>query len=338
MLLAQNSKYAFARFGVWLDMRNVITNRTILEKAVSRLVRLSFWLLAKAKFMGNVDLARVMTNNIENILNLQGKLPFFPMQATPAERVGALIQRLHPVRCDRELIRLGPDSDGGYLAPNDLDGVEVCFSPGVSDVAGFEHDCAERGMMVFMADASVDGPPEVHPRFRFLKKFVGPSTNGEFISLEDWITNSVNGRPGDLLLQMDIEGAEYETLLSIPSGLQNRFRIMIVEFHCLDYLFSEPMFSIYSKVFEKLLTTHTCVHIHPNNVCRLIKAGELEIPQMAEFTFLRNDRISRPKYATTFPHPLDRNNVEKPVIPLPKSCYHSQSNGSVMLNCSIKKT
>ena len=52
---------------------------------------------------------------------------------------------------------------------------------------------------------------------------------------------------GDLLLQMDIDGDEYETLLSMPILLQKRFRIIVVEFHYLDYLFSEPIFGILLK-------------------------------------------------------------------------------------------
>ena len=122
---------------------------------------------------------------------------------------------------------------------------------------------------------------------------------------------------------MDIEGDEYETLLSISVGLQKRFRILVVEFHHLDYLFSDPIFAIYSKAFEKLLTTHTCVHIHPNTLCRLLKVGTLEIPQMAEFTFLRNDRISQARFATEFPRPLDQENSEAPSLCLPTSCYRA---------------
>jgi hypothetical protein len=271
-----------------------------------------------------VDFDLILTNHTEKILNLPGTLPFFPTKTTDAERVHALIRRLHPVSCDRELIRLGPEGDGGYLVPNDLQGIEACFSPGVSNVVGFERDCADMGMRVFMADASVEHPPEVHPRFQFIKKFIGSTTQGEFISFEEWVNGSAIDSHADLLLQMDIEGCEYDTLLSIPNGLQMRFRIIVVEFHHLDHLFSEPMFSIYSKAFEKVLSTHTCVHIHPNNVRRALTVGTLEIPQIAEFTFLRNDRISHPKFAQQFPHPLDRDNVENASLCLPKSWYRAQ--------------
>jgi hypothetical protein len=142
--------------------------------------------------------------------------------------------------------------------------------------------------------------------------------------MEDWVNDSKIPSDIELLLQMDIEGCEYETILSMPQILQRRFRIVVIEFHYLDYLFSEPVFGIYSRAFEKLLATHCCVHIHPNNVAGLIKVGGIEIPQMAEFTFLRRDRAHEIGYAVDFPHPLDRDNVTSAPIVLPKSCYSDE--------------
>ena len=76
----------------------------------------------------------------------------YPVVATPRNDVESLIRRLHPRMTDKGLIRLGPAGDGGYLVPDDLDGIEACFSPGVGDLVGFERDCLARGMRVFMAD------------------------------------------------------------------------------------------------------------------------------------------------------------------------------------------
>jgi hypothetical protein len=122
---------------------------------------------------------------------------------------------------------------------------------------------------------------------------------------------------------MDIEGDEYETFLSTPTALLERFRIIVAEFHNLDFLFSEPIFALYSKAFEKILRTHTCVHIHPNNCSSLVRVSWLDIPQLAEFTFLRNDRVTSRTFATQFPHPLDRDNVAERPVPLPQSCYRT---------------
>ena len=292
-----------------------------LTRLGGRLIRILTSIATRAPFLGRIDLETIAIANTEHILNLPGMLPFYPTKATKLARVQDLLRQLYPILSNRALIRLGPVGDGGYLVPDDLADVEACFSPGVSDVAGFERHCAELGMKVFMADASVEGPPDSHPQFHFLHKFVGSVTQGHFVSLTDWVNASLPGSTSDLLLQIDIEGYEYETFLGIPESLLQRFRIIVVEFHNLDYLFSDPIFTFYSRAFEKILLTHSCVHIHPNNMCGFIKIGNLEIPQLAEFTFLRNDRITKRVFATTFPHPLDADNGNRPTAILPHSCY-----------------
>jgi hypothetical protein len=279
--------------------------------------------LARSGIFSDVDLSTIMSNNVEKLLNLPGNLPFFPTRISDLEKVKDLISRLHPVSCSRKLIRLGPDSDGGYLVPDDLDGIHACFSPGVSNVAGFELDCANRGMKVFLADASVEKPPVAHPQFKFVRKFIGARTAGEFLSLEDWINAEAGTSNADLLLQMDIEGFEYETFLSAPLDLLRRFRIIVAEFHDLEFLFSAPLFAMYSMVFEKLLESHRCVHIHPNNFCSPLKINGFDMLSLAEFTFLRKDRICNPVYTNQFPHPLDRDNTAKAACLLPSSFFRS---------------
>ena len=242
---------------------------------------------------------------------------------TESSRVEALLRSLHPIEPGRPLIRLGPDGDGGYLVPDDLVGVEACFSPGVGKISGFERDCADRGMKVFMADASVDAPVDVHENFSFVKKYIAATDNGGYLTLDTWVRNSLSDRGTDLLLQIDIEGGEYEVFLNTSDELMSRFRVIVAEFHELDALFSEPFFSFASRTFEKILQTHCCVHIHPNNYYPPVTVDGIEIPPIAEFTFARRDRIDGETFAHRFPHPLDFDNTDHPHVRLPGSLFRS---------------
>lgn len=252
---------------------------------------------------------------------LDESAPYFPTEWTDPEAVRALLERLAPVTSAQGLIRLGPEGDGGYLVPDDLDGIRACFSPGVNEVSGFEKDCADRGMEVFLADKSVDQPAESHERFHFTKRYLGALTNEDYMTMDGWVGSSLPGSRDDLLLQIDIEGYEYETFLSTSDDLMGRFRIVVSEFHNLHHLWSQHYFTLLSRAFEKLLQTHTCVHIHPNNCCGSLTHAGVTIPRVAEFTFLRDDRIRDPRPATAFPHPLDRDNTTYPHIALPPSWY-----------------
>ncbi len=232
-------------------------------------------------------------------------------------RIRSWLPKLYPVLPSRPLIRLGPEGDGGYLVPDDLEGIEACFSPGVDIESGFELACAERGMKVFMADGSVDAPPLDHPNFSFTKTFLGGNARDGFITLDSWVADSLEDDKSDLLLQMDIEGYEYEVMPAISEELLNRFRIIVIELHDVHSPTKEKL-----DLFRLLLRNHTCVHIHPNNYCEPVSLMGLIVPIYMEFTFYRNDRVGESSYSVDFPHPLDSSNVaSKTDRPLP-SCWY----------------
>lgn len=237
---------------------------------------------------------------------------------TSHAQMQAFAAALHPRAV--ELVRIGPHEDGGYLLPDLLDGIEACFSPGVGTCSDFELACAERGMQVFLADATVDGPAAQHPNFHFVPKFIGGYDDATTISLDAWVDAAWPGT-GDLLLQMDIEGAEYASLLAATPALLRRFRVMAIEFHFLGHLGDDPFFALAAAVFAKLLDAHDVVHIHPNNFCDIVEVAGVPTPQVMEFTFLRRDLIDSDAWASQFPHPLDVENDPTNAMPLPGAWF-----------------
>ena len=245
-------------------------------------------------------------------------------RASAGPRVERLLEDLRPMGTEHELIRIGGDGDGGYLVPNDLSGISACFSPGVSTVADFELDLVGRRIPCFMADYSVEGPPVAHPLFDFEKKFLGSTDDDVFMQLDGWIQRKASGL-NDLILQMDIEGAEYEVLLGMEADALKKFRILVIEFHRLDALFDSLGFDLIKATFDRILANFDVVHIHPNNCLPLVSCDGIDIAPVMEFTFLRKDRIRKRETRNDFPHVLDRKCVrELPDIPLPKSWYRGR--------------
>lgn len=241
----------------------------------------------------------------------------------PKEKVTSLIQKLQPYNVGVDLIRLGPKGDGGYLVPDDLEGIDACFSPGVDTISSFEEECFHHGMKLFLADKSVAKPNLnlAADEFSFLKKYVGCTVNEDYITMDEWVKESKVGDKADLLLQIDIEGAEYITFINMSDSLMKQFRIMVVEFHGLQNLWNSEFYQVAETVFTKILQTHTCVHIHPNNYAEIDTQLGVDIPILAEFTFLRNDRIKQKRPESKFPHALDHDNTSNAPIPLPKNWY-----------------
>lgn len=233
-----------------------------------------------------------------------------------------LLATLRPVKTNFDLVRIGGNNDGGYLLPDDLEGIEACFSPGVDVTASFEKDLLERGIKSHLADASVDAPPDGLEVASFTKSFLGGVTNQTHMTMESWVHGN-GSYIGDLLLQMDIEGAEYETILATPNTILNRFRIIAIEIHNVQDWFNPVAWGCVKTFFNKLTTKFHVVHNHPNNNCPFVQIGDdLILPTVFEMTFLRKDRSPDLGFCTEFPHPLDAPNVlDKPDRPLPREMY-----------------
>jgi len=220
--------------------------------------------------------------------------------------------QINPINIEEGLIRIGEKGDGGYLLPDDLGGISACFSPGVSSEVSFDLELAERGILCYLADYSVDRPPVSHARFDFEKKYLGTEDDGIYLTLENWINIKESSKEG-FILQMDIEGAEYAVILSTPTHVLQKFRILIIEFHQLNELFCFPGMQLIDLTFRKLLKYFDIVHIHPNNCLATVGYSRYQVPPVMEFTFLRKDRVRNASPAVSFPHLLDIKNA--PYLP-----------------------
>lgn len=212
-----------------------------------------------------------------------------------------------------ELVRIGGEGDGGYLHPKNLNDISYCYSPGVSSIADFEKELSDSyDIKSFMADASVNGSPISDDNFEFIPKFLGAHSKNEFITLTDWISETAGKGRDDKILQMDIEGGEYDVLIFEDSETLASFSTMIIEFHSLQKLFEKDFLRMSSAIFEKIYKNFSICHVHPNNAAGLAELDGISIPRTIEVTFIRNDLLDRYSNQDNIelPHPLDRKNVQ----------------------------
>lgn len=241
--------------------------------------------------------------------SLAASAKYWTLPRSGRSRIRRALNTLRPYQTDTALIRLGPDGDGGYLVPDCLDGIRAGFSPGVSETFGFDLELVRRGIPVHMADASVDRPADLPDGVTFDALFLGTETGGQWITLDDWVARYAPG-DGDLLLQMDIEGAEYGVLDAASPETLRRFRIIVIELHGLHRFPRSSHFDIYERALQKLGTDFVTVHLHPNNVVQPVSVGPHAIPPVFEATLLRRDCIRTMTPNDHFPHPLDSANVK----------------------------
>jgi hypothetical protein len=226
-----------------------------------------------------------------------------------------IYQILKPIDNGHELVRIGAPKDGGYLLPNDLVGIDICFSPGVAKNWSFEKDLYDKFKIPsVMYDGAVDAPRDLTEEHLFHKKYIGMFSSHNFISVSDVIKIDLQRYSGDLLAQIDIEGGEYAIFSTISKDELCRFRVIIVEMHEIDRWIQKRYFNeIVSPILDKLFTTHDLVHSHPfintlKNSGGYFRFKGYKIPKVVELTFHRKDRAKYYGENRIIPNTLDADN------------------------------
>lgn len=267
-------------------------------------------------------------NQFLSIFNSKLKYNYSIERSIQKEVFELFFKKLRPLDSSYQLIRVGSGNDGGYLIPNDLDGIKYCISPGVGKTINFERDLLERfNIKSFLADPTVERPNNLKAGIDF--ESIGISYVRDILeiktmesqelklskmyTLKEFMSLKVPDTESDLILQMDIENAEYLALLSSSLETLSRFRIMIVEFHSIPKIFNEIYFEqVVAPLFNKLNAIFYIAHVHANNVAKPIKFFNYEIPHSLEITFHNRGRINseeEPKFKAI------RNELDSPCDP-----------------------
>jgi hypothetical protein len=259
---------------------------------------------------------------------------------------------LVPAASPFPLIRIGPNGDGAYLMPDDFKGICCCFSVSLRTTKQFEDHLANcYGIKSYIANhiSALDqlGTPLISGYQFYHQISIGSKcpdgATSRAVLLEQWVDRYSSNLDSDLILQMDIEGGEYDALLPAPAFLISRFRIIVIEIHGMEGLVSPDCNS--SDVYlllEKLSRTHICIHLHPNNCSGQVvdSVSGMNVPSVMQLTYLRRDRFEGADESSLvgpfLPHPLDipRNVLcNRPLV-----LNHAWSSGGFVHSISREKT
>lgn len=242
---------------------------------------------------------------------------------TNKEKLVKVLNKLTPHNLGFNLVRIGGDNDGGYLVPDILDEIKICFSPGIGNKTLFEKELINRGIKTYLADGTIDEDKIKLDNFNFTQKNITSFNSHKTITLESWINSKINNTT-DMLLQMDIESSEYEVIHSTPEEYLKKFKIIIIEFHYLEKINDHYFYENFSSALEKLLLNFEICHIHPNNCKGLYSVNGIKLPTAIEVTFLRKDICKFKKKINNFPHRLDQKNINHlPDVFLPKEIINN---------------
>lgn len=267
--------------------------------------------------------ARRHTLLIGNATWLAGR-PRDTIESLPVYRRGtALLARITPRAIERaNLVRLGGPNDGGYvmLEPVAPPIITAAYSFGVGHDISWDAAIAARGIDVWLYDHTVSPPAALPPRCRFVRKGIaGTSAGPDERTLAELVRENGHAGSRDLLLKLDVEGAEWGVLESASEPLLCQFQQIVVEFHGLADGVGGDRHEKIIAVLDKLARTHQCVHVHGNCDQPPLWLGDLVVPDVAEVTYVRRSDVEGRigSVVRSLPMELDApNNPGWPEIPL----------------------
>ncbi len=201
-----------------------------------------------------------------------------------------VLERLTPkVSLKVDLVMIGDGGDGTYVVPHDdkIGGVGCLVSPGVGFSSSFEYYFASQGLRCVLIDGSVSSPALTHENFVFIRKFLG--TGQGDLTLDEVLSQHSKGK--EFILQMDIEGAEYDVLGRDCISDENlkKARWMVLELHEIHRLFVQSFQDGMLATLERVLEHFTPVYLNCNNTAFPINIGQLELPPVIEVTLVNRE-------------------------------------------------
>lgn len=208
---------------------------------------------------------------------------------------------------DVDLVRVGPDTDGGYLVyqPGKLQ-YDGFISAGVGNDVTFETNFLELHPTLHcdVYDHTVGGLPSSHPRLHWVPKPMSSQPLRDFLQARK-----------DVFFKCDIEGAEWETLSGGEGGVQlEKIKQLVVEIHGLGDEHwpwgAHATLERQCRVLDALSKSHYLVHVRGNTCSPPVPFSPgCSIPEVLELTYVRKDVFpgggQLPRNTCPFPRPQD---------------------------------
>jgi hypothetical protein len=247
---------------------------------------------------------------------MQQRHPVVQQPPSVVQQRQALFEMLQPVALTNcQLERFGERNDGGYLmCSNLLGGVQSAYSYGIGGYDKWGCDISTKlNLTVHQYDCfNTTQPPCRSGETVFHAECVGHTTETVDGRVFDTVRNQF-ARNGDsskrVVLKIDVEGAEWESFLSVPDETLEQIDQMAVEFHWQeDDKFHWVQDDKYLRVVRRLKQFFEVGHIHFNNASCI---GDLEpFPSWAYEVLFVSKRLAVVDSARKAggPHPLDAPN------------------------------
>ena len=140
--------------------------------------------------------------------------------------------------CPKEVINkkrilIGTIRDGSYVMLDDFENIKIAYSIGINKEIKFDKALADKGIDVFMYEYKIEHLPYKHEKFHWKKIRMGVITEKtkNIQSLSDMIKDNGHLHEKNMILKIDVEGHEWNSLNALSEEVLKQFKYILVEYH-----------------------------------------------------------------------------------------------------------
>jgi hypothetical protein len=206
------------------------------------------------------------------------------------------------------LVRVGGNGDGGYVMLNEFPDDSVAYSFGIGHDISWDADIAKKNIEVYMYDHTIDVLPyndmyHSDKHFHFFKTGIcGKNNNSENLKTFEQLLK-INGHENEknIILKIDTEGAEWDSLPDVSEETMERCNQIAVEFHWLKQMINDEKYKKICDLLKKINKTHQSVHIHACNFDSYEIINGVPIPNVIEVAYARKSNHKFTKNYKCYP-------------------------------------
>ena len=203
----------------------------------------------------DIELLKLLTNNNPNIYKGIERC----LGKNPDEEMC-----IYPYICPKEVkgkkrVLLGNKKDGSYIMLDDFENIKIAYSIGIYKLIQFDQALADKGIDVYMYDHTINNLPYENSRFHWKKIGIGGNSkrSNNIQTLEEMITENGHTDEKNMILKIDVEYAEWDSMNEVSDNILKQFKYILIEFH-----FLKDNLKLYYNVLKKLYKTHQVFYIN----------------------------------------------------------------------------
>jgi len=297
---------------LFYQTKNIFLNKQIVEESPKSI---------KDTISEKLKYLKILTNNNENeykgiqecLLNNPDQKFCIYHLILPKEVVG------------KKRILLGEKTDGCYVLLDDFENIKYAYSFGINRNIQFDKALADKGIDVYMYDHTINSLPYKNPKFHWKKiGLCGMKTkNRNLKNLEELIAENGHNQEKNMILKMDIEHWEFESLIDLKEETLNQFKYIAIEYHFIDQTKFKNN-NLYYNVIKKISKTHQAFYARCNgDRGYIVQFGINRICHIIEVSYIiKKDNIFR---------------KDEAIYPLYEFDYSVPQKGKLEMNLNVLK-